>query len=134
MVKFLFIVCRAYTWALPSFIFWKYVLGMWHFRFFAGLVTIARVGSLQQAKIGYFSFLKALNRGKKLLGCACNSGSKICHVNHIILSLWLEWINWDDSHGSHVNWFSKNLLKITILLFFFSPHFFFLVGGEVIYN
>lgn len=38
--------------------------------------------------------------GEKLLGHACNTGSKICLVNYIMLFLWLEWINWDDNHGS----------------------------------
>lgn len=45
--------------------------------------------------------LKNILIGGKLLGHACNTGSKICLVNYIMLFLWLEWINWDDNHGSN---------------------------------
>lgn len=46
-----------------------------------------------------FHFKKYFNRGK-ITGHAYNTGSKICLINYIMLSLWLEWINWDDNHGS----------------------------------
>lgn len=83
----------------------------------AFLAYNARVGSLEQAKIGYLIFIfKNILIGGKLLGHACNTGSKICLVNYIMLFLRLEWINRDDNHGSDELIFFKKSLKIIILL------------------